>query len=440
MTTTHRAALALFLLALVIYNFPLAYDLLHKPFFTWAPGQDIASTTLLPVALLERGEFSLDEYRDFYYRNWRSPYFIAEVNGTLVSRSPVATAVLAVPFYGVPLGTGWLRRTGKAWLEFPWSAFFPGKFAAAFMTTLAVGMFFFCACRLTDARSSVALTLAFAFGTSVWSTGTTGLWTQAPSVLLQMIALWFLVRGRRLGANAVAPAAFFFSAATVARPTNAIAAALFTGYILIEYRAAFFKWIAWAIPPALFMLAYNAAYNGSPFVFGYQDGIAQYASLPQFEGILGLLISPSRGVLVYSPFLIFAFAGLWFARREKEKWLYGFSALVIAASVVMLAAFDWSGGWGYGARLLVDGLPYWMLLLIPAWTRMGNGARGAFWVMVAYAALFQSFGLWDYGNRWHWHWENYAFNVWDLSRSEPLFYLQQYIEMAQHYLRVYIFR
>ena len=174
--STRQTALALFLLASIVYHFPLAYNLLHKPFFNYAPGQDVASTSLLPIEILERGDFALDKYREFYKRFYHDPYFVAEVNGRLVSRSPVAAAVLAVPFYGLPLGMGWIANPRLTWLVFPWSGYVVAKFAAAFITALGAVMFFFCARELADLRTSASLTLALAFWTSVWSTATQGLW------------------------------------------------------------------------------------------------------------------------------------------------------------------------------------------------------------------------------------------------------------------------
>lgn len=439
MSATQRTALILFITAFVVYNFPLVYDLVHKPFFTWAPAQDVAPTAVLPVRLLEHGDFFLDEYQPFFLQNWHSNYFVAEVNGKIVTRSTVAGSVLSVPFYGVPLGTGWLRHTGKNWLDFPWSAFFPSKFAASFLTALTVLMFFFCARELVDLKASTTLTVAFAFGTSVWSTAAEGMWVETPSIFFQTIALWFLLRGRHRGAHAVAPAALFFSAATIARPSNALTAGLFTLYILIEYRAAFLRWVLWAIPPVLLAFAYNTVYNGSPFVFGYQDGIAQYMTLPKLDGIIGLFVSPSRGLFVYSPFLILALWGMWHARHEREKTLYLFSALTIAIYCILLSMLTWEGGWGYGTRLMVDVMPFAMLLVIPTFIRLSRLGHIAFGVATGYALVLQSFGLWDYGVRWHWHFDNLVSDMWSVAESEPLFYLKQYTDMAQHYLSVYFF-
>ncbi|MEW5721113.1 MAG: hypothetical protein AB1817_20980, partial [Chloroflexota bacterium] len=395
-SSTRRVALVILLFAILVYSFPLAYNLLHKPFF-WSAGQDVAASSFLPLVLLESGDFTLEKYHEFFTKNWRSPYFVAEVNGRLVSRYPIAPAILALPFYGVPLGTGWLFNPGRERLVFPWSVFYPAKFAAALMTALAVVMFFFCARELADARTSAVITLAFGFGTSVWSTASQALWQQTPSLLFQLIGIWFLLRGRRKGAAAVAPGAFFFSAATVARANNGLAALLFTLYVLIEHRAAIWRWIAWAIPPAALAMFYNALYNGSPFVFGYQEGFTQTMAWLRVDGIVGLFLSPSRGLFVFSPFLVLAIYGAWLARREAARLFYFCAAIICVLSAYILSMFqNWDGGWSYGPRLLVDALPYLALLLIPVLPRLRGAARGAFWGAVVYAAIVQAFGLWDY--------------------------------------------
>ena len=434
MSSTQRVALVIFLGTAIVYSFPPVYDLLHKPFF-WSAGQDVAAASFLPLVILEQGDFTFEKYQEFFTKNWRSPYFVAEVNGRLVSRYPIAPAILALPFYGVPLGTDWLFNPGRDWLVFPWSVFYPAKFAAAFITVLAVVMFFFCACELTDVRTSAAITFAFGIGTSVWSTASQALWQQTPSLLFQLIGIWFLLRGRRKGANAIAPGALFFSVATVTRANDGFAALLFTLYVLIEYRSAIWRWLGWAIPPALLAMIYNAIYNGSPFVFGYQEGFTQTMAWLRVDGIIGLFLSPSRGLFIYSPFLVFAIYGAWLARREWARLFYFCAAINFVLSAYILSMFqNWDGGWGYGSRLLVDVLPYIAFLLIPVLPRLHGAARGAFWGTAIYAAIAQAFGLWDYGARWQWHWDNWTYDVWNIPENEPLFYLKQYAEMAGYYL------
>lgn len=439
--STRRTALVLFFAVLAAYQFPLVYDLAYKPFFVWAPGIDIASTSLLPVSLLQRGDFTLDQFGDFASKNYVDPYFLAHVDGRTVSRYPVIGAVLALPFYGIPMATGWLATPGYSWLQYPWTAFIVARLAAATMAALAALVFFFCARELTDRKTSLILAGVFALGTSMWSTVSIGMWQQTPSILLQLIGIWFILRGRRQGAIAVAPGGFFLSAATVARQNNIFPAIVFTVYVLVEYRAALGRWISWALPPALLAVVYNTVYNGSPLVFGYQEGLAQTMGFPRLDGVIGLFLSPSRGLLIYSPFLILALVQVRRLADPRDRRFYLFALITFVLGVLFLSTFRlWDGGWGYGTRLVMDVLPYGMFLLVPVLTTIQGWMRVVFWAMAGYAVAVQFLGLWDYGERWHWQWENLKYDVWDIGRSEILFYLREYAAMAQHYATIYLFR
>ena len=87
-----------------------------------------------------------------------------------------------------------------------------------------------------------------------------------------------------------------------------------------------------------------------------------------WAGLAGLLFSPNRGLIVFSPVVLIAFAGMaaaWRARRTTP------ALACSVAAVVQIAAYSfysvWWGGHTFGPRYLLDVLP----LLVPA------GALGA---------------------------------------------------------------
>jgi hypothetical protein len=67
---------------------------------------------------------------------------------------------------------------------------------------------------------------------------------------------------------------------------------------------------------------YNALYNGLPFAFGYQEGFTQTMAWLRVDGMIGLFLSPSRGLFIFSPFLMFAIYGAWQARCESARLFY----------------------------------------------------------------------------------------------------------------------
>jgi hypothetical protein len=130
--------------------------------------------------------------------------------------------------------------------------------------------------------------------------------------------------------------------------------------------------VAGALPPAALLGAYNAACFGSPFATGYQylgrfPEISSYGvtgfGAPRLEALLGLTLSPFRGLFVYSPFLLLALPGWQVLRRRHAApaWL---CLVAFTAQLLLIAGWhDWKGGAALGARNLLVATPF---LLVPA--------------------------------------------------------------------------
>ena len=84
------------------------------------------------------------------------------------------------------------------------------------------------------------------------------------------------------------------------------------------------------------------------------------------EGLAGLLLSPGKGVFWYSPVLLLALLGPWYAgaRRFDVGWPL---LLLLAFSVVyaLVRGQIWYGGTNWGARYLVPVTPFLMLGAAP---------------------------------------------------------------------------
>ncbi len=75
-------------------------------------------------------------------------------------------------------------------------------------------------------------------------------------------------------------------------------------------------------------------------------------------GAAGLMVSPSRGLLVYSPFLGFAFWGMLLAPRDpRREVLRPVAGATLGLMLLQFCWHDWWGGSAYGYRPLLDTLP-----------------------------------------------------------------------------------
>ena len=127
--------------------------------------------------------------------------------------------------------------------------------------------------------------------------------------------------------------------------------------------------------------------------------------MPNLENATGLLLSPSRGLLVYSPVMVFAFAGILNAWNDDRYGALRPMSVVFALTVfIQFCWYDWWGGWSYGTRPLVDTMIYLALFLIPVmdwlWTR--KAAAVLFFVTLAWSFFVQGLGAFaSSGSRWN---------------------------------------
>jgi len=124
------------------------------------------------------------------------------------------------------------------------------------------------------------------------------------------------------------------------------------------------------------LLIFNYQRYGNPLNTGYLP--QETFSAIWWQGILGQLISPGRGLLIYSPILILAFFGLrkfWQRHAPHSNHnllnvrgkIETIIALAIILGHVLLYGkwFMWHGGFAWGARFMIATLPFWMIFIAP---------------------------------------------------------------------------
>jgi hypothetical protein len=213
-------------------------------------------------------------------------------------------------------------------------------------------------------RAGVRLGLLFGLCTLAWPQSK--LTFEAP---LEMLALVVGVYGlMRSSARGAALAGLAFGFALLLRP-SAVLMAPGLGWLLshrepAERGRAIAAFLAGAIPGVALAFSYNGYRWGSLFATGYSFTRFRYFAL-QWEGIVGLLVSPGRGFFWFSPVLLLALGGFRELRRERPA-LTG-SILWIAGTYVAFLSFTtvWNGDWTWGPRHLLPLVPVLALGLLP---------------------------------------------------------------------------
>jgi hypothetical protein len=340
---------------------------------------DTLPARCLPWALLHGQGFTLDAFSGLHGGTPASPpYFLRFVSGHWLSDYPVAAALLAVPVY-VPSALGWADPGGRILIDLE-------KLAAALITALSVLCLYATLRRLCRLWPAVAITAVYALGTSSLSVSSQALWQHGASQLAWTAAFYCVVRARN-EFRWVALAGFALAFAVIARPMNLLLAAPVALHALIAYpRRAFF--VVGGLPPLLFQVWYNVHYFGN--AFRTQFPVLDIWSTPILEGLAGILMSPGRGLLIYSPVLAFSLLGLVAAWRRDGDALLRTIGIGVVATILLYGKYTvWWGGWTYGPRLLADLTPALALLLVPTWGWLGRHR--------ALAALFVLLTCWSVG-------------------------------------------
>ncbi len=260
---------------------------------------------------------------------------------------------------------------------------------AHFFAALSVGLIFLLLTGLgASTAQAVALSLVFAFATPHFVTHADGLWSHNIFLPFFITALWLLIaENGRWAALAGLAAAMGY----LIRPDSAVFIIAMGVYLLCcnPRRIVPFAW-AGLIVAVLFVLWSRRVYCDwvPPYYFGRRT--PTNLSLAYFPaGAAGHLFSPSRGIMIFAPILLFGMAGAvlaWLRKDSRAAFFRMISAMVLLHFVIVSVFQTWWAGFAYGPRYFCQVLPLYTLLLLPLWNAVARAARPAR-VAVAAAAL-----------------------------------------------------
>jgi hypothetical protein len=325
---------------------------------------DTYGTVYTAVSLVQTHSIWIDRYLPYFQQHGagQNPYMLAFVSygsgGHYVNATPSASSVLALPVVALFAAVGVKASNWHAWME-------AGMLTAAIATAVSVALMFLLLTRLTTRRRAALIAATYAWGTLEWGISGQALWEHTGASLALVVALLALV-DRRLTLAGLALAAM-----VAFRPSTPILAVLLLP--LVGRRVADWgRFLLGVAPFAVALGLYNTIVFGSPIHIGYGVGSYSHALTQSFalrgghliRGIPGLLVSPGRGLFVYSPVLAFAIFG---AIRGRRSPLYLWCAIATIVYVVVIGNdVQWYGGESFGARKLTDVIPLLTVLLVPA--------------------------------------------------------------------------
>ncbi|HWE62890.1 MAG TPA: hypothetical protein VHB98_14345 [Chloroflexota bacterium] len=231
-------------------------------------------------------------------------------------------------------------------------------------------------------RRSLALALLYGFATLAWPYARYGFDVTLTALLLLAAFREALIAAGNatclMGGSVTAPRRWLRAgglaalAVLVRLPAAAAIAPLALFLLVVSWKQPFMTrlrmWIAFAAPLVL-SLAFTCWYNwarfgsASPLADGHAANSAESLTTPPWVSIPGMLISPGKGLLWYTPLVLMALLCIpaLYARHRAACTL----ALAMAACGLLpyLPVQDWIGGDAWGPRFTLQVLPF---LVLPA--------------------------------------------------------------------------
>jgi hypothetical protein len=321
-------------------------------------------------------------------------WIVPTADGHFASLYPAVVPVLVAPLY-LPAVTyvslrGWTDQRVDV------AARIMEKVAASLVTALSASLLFLALRRRTTMADAVLLTVAYAFGTSTWVISSQALWQHGIAQLLIAGAI-LLLTGPYTTASALT-VGVLCGLITANRVPDGVLAAALGAYALFwaGRRAAIV--VAAAVVPGLLAIVYNVSVTGT-LLGGYQAAgpASLFLRAEVGSGLAGLLFSPTRGLFVFSPFLLFIFLTWRYTPRDRAE--RGLTIAMAGGVIVQLLAYsltDWRAGMAWGTRFLTDMLPMLVWLLVPVVAALGRRGRACFVAAVCVAIAIETVGAFAY--------------------------------------------
>jgi len=351
-----RITVYLFLLTFIVYS------------WFWAGGGWNQNANFdLTRALVENRTVAIDEFvsntGDFVFREGH--YF--------ANKAPGLSLLAAVPYTLLYAFARWREIDSGGSLALSINAYLCSLFACALPGALIPSLLYRYGRRELELPASWVLTVSLiaGFATPLFPWATVMI-THVPSAGFLFLAFCELFSSRP-------------------RPILAGASAGLAGlmnYLCIPIAALFLLWSFFAsgkvkslrfaigaLPLAAIFLWYQQAAFGSPYrnpatmneTFMTRGAWLGLIEMPSLEALIGVTISPYRGIFYYAPVLVFALSGavvFYRQRRFEHLWIAG-------ATIIFFLAFNctfnnWEGGFGAAARYLMPAVPFLALLMLAA--------------------------------------------------------------------------
>jgi hypothetical protein len=362
---------------------------------------DSRPVLLTACSLVTDGDAEISEFCIFPGET-RLPYYSQRTPGGIYSSYPSGMVPFALPVAaaGRLLGADLSSTKVHDRLE---------KWTAVWVSGLCLGLFFLIALHLADARSAWLTTFLLATGSVMFTTVGQALWQHGGVMFWGLIAL--LIEFRRAAGRAPRGATLLQGIAC----GTMVACRLSAGLLAVCFGA----WILLRAPKRGVLLAACGLMAFAPWavlhglIYGNPLGpsVAQMAGENwngwTGDGLAGVLLSPSRGLLIYQPCLWLGILGARLRPGGPAPEPGGWRAFCLSyalAHLLLISAWGpWWGGHCWGSRYAAEIVPFCALLCVQPVAALRRGAcgRAALAAAACLGFLLHASGVYLRADRWN---------------------------------------
>lgn len=358
---------------------------------------DTIPASLLPFNILENHNVYFDDYKHYYESFGGKTYYFYDTGEHIVSNYPIVLPVLITPLYVVPYAILKL-------IQCPIDIYNPGfQLSVMYMEMLSASIiasissiFIFLSLReLINSRVAIFGSLVYAFATNTWTISSQALWQQGMVELLLSIMIFLvIINEKRDDCKNIIYLGILSGLFVFNRPSDSLLLLPIAFYVLAYKTKKIHYYVLPMAVTGLPFLVYNLCYFGS--VFGGYNSLLSWFSVGHetLVKFSGMLISPGRGLFIFTPIILTGIIGLFRVDKIKNPRIQNFlyvSLVSIFLLTLMYSTFDcWWAGWSYGPRFLTGALPVLIIFIglsIPISIGSGNPTKKELGYYTVFAVL-----------------------------------------------------
>lgn len=358
----------------IIFLVVFAANILNTNIATW----DSRWTIHTAYSMIYEQNLDLDEYSNVIQKDGN--YGIWKGSEHVYNYFPIGVSIIALPFVFAgeyifelallinPDLKANLQQKGFTLINVTNYYYIVEYFIASVIVALCACLMFFIARRYINLGQALLLTFVFAFCTSLWSVAGRALWMHGPLILALLYAIYLLIK-EELKISNIISLGLILAFTFIIRPTGLIffAGILFYLFTFNKKLALTYLISGFVIFLGFFLLNYSIYGTILSPYYQYYFNLLYGSGFPNIgEALLGNLLSPGKGLVIFTPIILFSIYGFYLKIKVKEfsKFDLSLTLIFMVYFVAISLVKKWWDNWSYGPGYISDVLPVLMYFMI----------------------------------------------------------------------------